>query len=94
LETSFAIKEEFTNFEATRWAVQELKCRYLKRLFKPITSTAYERLVRSFYENLTYDCNRPDVLSSSINNRDVEVTIANIIAVLKCHAEPPEAEEP
>jgi hypothetical protein len=25
LETSFAIKKDFTNFEATRWAIQELK---------------------------------------------------------------------
>ena len=85
LETSFAIKEDFTNFEATSWVVQGLKHRGLKRLFKPFTSTAYERLVRSFYENLTYDCNQPDVLSSSIDDRDVEVTVANIVAALKCH---------
>jgi hypothetical protein len=57
LETSIAVKEDFPKFEATSWAVQELKHRGLKRLFKPVTSTAYERLVRSFYENLTYDCN-------------------------------------
>ena len=87
LETSFAIKEDFTNFEATSWAVQELKHRGLKRLFKPVTSIAYERLVRSFYGNLTYDCNRPDVLSSSIDDRDVEVTIADIAAALKFHIE-------
>ena len=35
-----------------------------------------------------------NVLVSSINDRDVEVTIADIAAVLKCHAEPPEADEP
>ena len=86
LETSFAIKEDFINFEATSWAVQELKRRGLKRLFKPVTSTAYERLVKSFYENLTYDCNRPDVLSSSIDDRDIEVTVADITAALKCNA--------
>jgi hypothetical protein len=50
-------------------------------------------LVWSFYENLKYDCNRPGVLFSSIDDRDVEVTIANIATALKCHAEPPEAEE-
>ena len=87
LEISFAIKEDFTYFEATSWAVQELKHRGLKRLFKLVTSTAYERLVRSFYENLTYDCNRPDVLSSSIDDRDVEVTVADIAAALKFHIE-------
>jgi hypothetical protein len=46
LEKTFAIKEEFSNNEATSWAVQELKNQGLKRLFKPIASTAYERLVR------------------------------------------------
>jgi hypothetical protein len=40
-----------------------------------------------FYQNLKYDCNRPDILSSSINNRDVEVTVADIAAALKCNAE-------
>jgi hypothetical protein len=45
LETSFTIKEDFTDFDVMRWAVQELKHRRLKRLFKPVTSTAYERLV-------------------------------------------------
>jgi hypothetical protein len=49
LETSFAVKKDFSKFEATSWAVQELKRRGLKWLFKPITSTAYECLVRSFY---------------------------------------------
>jgi hypothetical protein len=94
LETSFAIKEDFTNYDAMRWAVQELKRRRLKWLFKPVTSTTYERLVRSFYENLMYDCSRLDVLSSSIDDRDVKVTLVDIAAELKCHVEPPEAEEP
>jgi hypothetical protein len=94
LETTFAVKEDFSKDDATRWAVQELKRRGLKRMFKPVASTAYERLVRSFYENLKYNCNRPDVLVSSIDNRDVEVTIADIMAVLKCPHEPPEVDEP
>jgi hypothetical protein len=94
LETTFAVKEDFSKDDATRWAVQELKRRGLKRMFKPVASTVYERLVRSFYENLKYNCNRPDVLVSSIDNRDIEVTIANIMAVLKCPHEPPEADEP
>ena len=93
-ETTFAIKEDFSKNDAMRWAIQELKCRGLKRLLKPITFTTYECLVRSFYENLKYDCNWPDILVSSIDDRDVKVTIADIAAVLKCHAEPPEADEP
>jgi hypothetical protein len=41
LENTFSIKEEFSNNEATSWAVEELKRRGLKRLFKPVASTAY-----------------------------------------------------
>jgi hypothetical protein len=66
----------------------------LRRLFKLAASIAYECLVRPFYENLKYDCNWLDILVSSIDDRDVEVTIANIAAALKCHDEPPEADEP
>ena len=55
LETTFAIKEDLSKNDATKWAIQELKCRGLKRLFKPVASTTYERLVHSFYENLKYD---------------------------------------
>jgi hypothetical protein len=73
LETSFAVKKDFSKFEATSWAVQELKRRGLKRLLK-------------------YDCNRPDVLTSSIDDIDVEVTVADIAAALKCSAKQPEAD--
>jgi hypothetical protein len=43
---------------------------------------------------LKYDCNQPGILFSSIDDEDVEVTVVDIVAVLKCHAEPPEEEEP
>jgi hypothetical protein len=56
LENTIAIKEEFSNNETTSWAVQELKNRDLKRLFKPVASTTYERLVREFYDNLRCEC--------------------------------------
>jgi hypothetical protein len=94
LENTFAIKEEFYNNESTSWAVQELKNWGLKRLFKPVASTAYERLVREFYENLRCECDQPDVLFSSIDGREVEVTIADVVAVLKCSHEPPEIDIP
>jgi hypothetical protein len=94
LENTFAIKEEFSNNDATSWAVQELKNQALKRLFKHVASTAYERLVRAFYEHLSYDCNWPDVLISSIDEREVEVTIADVAAILKCSHEPPELDVP
>jgi hypothetical protein len=94
LENTFAIKEEFSNNEATSWAVQELKNRGLKRLFKPVASTAYERLVRAFYEHLSHDCGQPDVLVSSIDGREVEVTKADVAVVLKCSHEPLESDVP
>jgi hypothetical protein len=94
LENTFAIKEEFSNNEATSWVVQELKNRGLKRFFKPVASTTYERLVRAFYEHLSYDCDQPDILVSSIVEREVEVTIADVATVLKCSHEPSESDVP
>jgi hypothetical protein len=72
LETSFAFKDEFSNNEATKWVVEEMKHRGLKR----------------------HDCSRPDVLVSSIDDKDVELTIANVVAALKCSHEPPDSDIP
>jgi hypothetical protein len=94
LKNTFAIKEEFSNNEATSWAVEELKRRGLKRLFKPVASTAYERLVREFYKHLRIDCDQPKILFSYIDGREVEVTIADVAAVLKCSHEPLESDIP
>jgi hypothetical protein len=94
LENTFAIKEEFSNNEATSWAVEELKYRDLKKLFKPVASTAYEHLVREFYKHLRVECDQPDILFSSIDIREVEVTIADVAAILKCSHEPPESDVP
>jgi hypothetical protein len=94
LENTFAVKEVFSNNEATSWAVEELKRRGLKRLFKPVASTTYERLVREFYTHLRIDDDQPDSLFSSIDGRNVEVTVGDIAAVLKCSHEPPESDIP
>jgi hypothetical protein len=66
----------------------------LKRLFKPVASTTYECLVKEFYKNLRCECDQPDVLFSSIDGREVEVTIADVAAILKCSHEPPEMDIP
>ena len=71
-----------------------MKRRGLKRLFKLVASTTYERLVQTFYEHLRYDCSRTDVLVSSIDDRDVELTIADVAATLKCSHEPHESDIP
>jgi hypothetical protein len=44
-EMTFAIEDNFKHFEATQWVVQEFKRHGLKRLFKPINSTAYKKLI-------------------------------------------------
>jgi hypothetical protein len=94
LENTFAVKEVFSNNEATSWAVEEFKRRGLKRLFKLVASTAYERLVREFYTHLRIDGDQPDILFSSIDGREVEVTITDVAAMLKCSHEPPESDIP
>jgi hypothetical protein len=71
--------------------VQEFKRRGLKKLFKPITSTAYTKLIVQFYENLFTDCNRRGVLFSTIQGKQVEVMTSDIATTLKCNDEhPPE----
>jgi hypothetical protein len=51
-------------------------------------------LVREFYEHLSYDYDQPDILLSSIDGREVEVSIADVAAVMKCSHEPPESDIP
>jgi hypothetical protein len=51
-ETTFDVNGDFKNFETTQWAVQEFTRRGLKKLFKPVTSTAYTKLVVQFYNNM------------------------------------------
>jgi hypothetical protein len=70
-------------------AVQEFKRRGLKKLFKPVTSTAYTRLVIQFYSNLSRDCNKPSTLSSTIQGKQVDVTTSDIAAALRCNDEHP-----
>jgi hypothetical protein len=94
LESTFAIKEVFSNNKTTNWAVEELKHRGLKRLFKPVASTAYERLVKECYTHLRIDGDQPDKLFSSIDGREVEVTIGDVAAVLKCSHELPKSDIP
>jgi hypothetical protein len=61
----------------------------LKKLFKPVTSTAYTKLIVQFYENLFTDCNRQGVLFSTVQGKQVEVTSSDIATTLKCNDEHP-----
>jgi hypothetical protein len=91
-ETEFDINGDFKNFEATQWAIQEFKCRGLKKLFKPVTSTAYTRLVVQFYANLSRDCNKPGTMFSTVQGKQMEVTTSDIAATLHCNDEHPPAD--
>jgi hypothetical protein len=64
----------------------------LKKLFKPITSTTYTKLVVQFYSNLYTDWNRRGVLFSNVKGKQVEVTTVDIAAALKCNDEQPPVE--
>jgi hypothetical protein len=91
-ETEFDINGDFKNFEATQWAIQEFKRRGLKKLFKPVTSTAYTRLVIQFYSNLSRDCDKLGTLSSIVKGKQVDVTTSDIAAALHCNDEQPLAD--
>jgi hypothetical protein len=62
--------------------------------FQTVTSTAYERLVREFYTHLRIDGDQSDKLFSSVDGREVVVTIADVAAMLKCSHEPPVSDIP
>jgi hypothetical protein len=91
-ETTFDVNGDFKNFEASQWVVQEFTYRGLKKLFKPVTSTAYTKLVVQFYGNLYTDCNMKAVLFSNVKGKPVEVTTADIAAALKCNDDHPPVE--
>jgi hypothetical protein len=91
-ETEFDINGDFKNFEATQWAIQEFKRQGLKKLFKPVTSTAYTRLVIQFYSNLSRDFKKPGTLSSTVKGKQVDVTTSDIAVALHCSDEHPPAD--
>jgi hypothetical protein len=90
--TEFDINGGFKNFEATQWAVQEFKRRGLKKLFKPVTSMAYTRLVVQFYSNLSKNCNKLGTLSSTVQGKQVVMTTSDIAIALHCNDEHPPAD--
>jgi hypothetical protein len=90
LETHFTIKEEFNYLEATKWAVREIKRWGLASLFQRATDTAYQRHVKLFYQNLSFDCEWPKVLSTSLDGVHLEIIMEDIALALKCPHECPQ----
>jgi hypothetical protein len=62
--------------------------------FEEVIQAHHLRSIRTFYEHLRYKCNQPNVLVSSIDSRDVEVTTVDLAATLKCSHEPPKSDVP
>jgi hypothetical protein len=50
-EIEFDINDDLKNFEATQWAVQEFKCRGLKKLFKPVTVDIENKTFYDYRQN-------------------------------------------
>jgi hypothetical protein len=91
LDTHFSIKDDFKHFEATKWAVRAFKKRRLDVLFKPCTDMVFPCHVHLLYQNLTYDCNRPCILSTSFDGVAMEITVEDIALALNCpHECPPD----
>jgi hypothetical protein len=78
------IKEEFKHNDDTKWALKEFKRQGLSSLFHPVTNVVYQRLVQLFFQNMTFDCERPGVLSSHLDGCAIEVTSLNIAHALGC----------
>jgi hypothetical protein len=91
-ETEFDVNGDFKNFEATQWAIQEFRRRGLKKLFKPVTSMAYTRLVIQFYSNLSRDCSKSGTLSFIFKGKQLDVTTSDITAALHCNDVHPPAD--
>lgn len=91
LETRFDIAGEFKENENVKWAVQEFRRRQLKLLLKLAHDIIHQRFVRRFYQNMSFESDRPGTLSSFIDGVEFEVSIEDIANALGClHECPPE----
>jgi hypothetical protein len=61
----------------------------LDTLFKPCTDMVFPRHVHLFYQNLTYDCARTGILSTSHDGVAIEITVEDIALALDCPDECP-----
>src|SRR4029450_3637072 len=75
---------EYEGHPDCQWAVAELRRRRLDRLCTPPTAVAHERLVRVFYECMTYSCTMPYTLETVVGGSPITITpgrIAQILAI-------------
>jgi hypothetical protein len=88
-ETRFDVVGAFREDEDVKWARKQLRRRQLMPLLQPAHDVFHQRFVRLFYQNMTFDSDKPEVLSSTINGIEFEVTIEDIAEALGCPHECP-----
>jgi hypothetical protein len=88
-ETKFDIVGEFREYEDVKWARRQFKKRHLMPLLQPVYHLYHPRFVRLFYQNLKFDTDQPEVLSSSIDGVEFQITIGDIEEALGCPHESP-----
>jgi hypothetical protein len=74
----------FREDEDVKWARKQFRRRQLMPLLQPTHDVIHHRFVRLFYQNMTFDSDKPAVLSSTISGIEFEVTIENIADALGC----------
>jgi hypothetical protein len=73
-ETKFDIVGEFREYEDVKWARKQFKKRHLMPLLQPVYHLYHPRFVRLFYQNLKFDTDQPEVLSSSIDGVEFQIS--------------------
>jgi hypothetical protein len=83
-ETKFDIVGKFREYEDVKWARKQFKNRHLMPLLQPVHHFYHPRSVRIFYQNLTFDADQPEILSSEVDGKELQITIEDIAEALGC----------
>lgn len=88
-ETCFDIVRPFREIDDVKWARKQFRKRKLLPLLQPAYDKIYLRLVRTFYQNLTFDSDQPSILSSTIDGIEIQFSVEDIAEALGCPCDSP-----
>jgi hypothetical protein len=88
-ETRFDIVGPFREDEDAKWARKQFRRRHLMPLLQPAHEFFHPRFVRLFYQNMTFDSDKPGVLASTIMGVGMEITVQDIVEATGCPHECP-----
>jgi len=88
-ETSFDIVGAFREKESMKWAYRQFRKRNLLPLLQPADGFFYPPFFCVFYQNLTYDTDNPDYLSSIVLGQQVYMSVDDIARALECPTDDP-----